>query len=98
MRILMLLLLPGTPPFEAKRIASGRYETLHLAYNPATRKVTGYFEQSGGYDENTKAPIFPCAFYLEGELKNDAVPIITYYPAAKPENVIRGKLQVNSNA
>ncbi|HEX8530111.1 MAG TPA: hypothetical protein VF646_08805 [Cytophagales bacterium] len=94
MKTLLLLLLLGTLAFDTPRIASGRYETLHLAYNPATRKVTGYFEQSGGYDENTKAPMFSCAFYLEGEMQRHAVPIRTYYPAARPEDVINGTLRV----
>ncbi len=94
MRTFLLLLLLGTLPFEGQRIASGKYETLHLAYNPATRKITGYFEQMGGYDENTKAPLFSCAFYLEGEVKSNAVSIRTYYPAARPEDVIGGTLRV----
>ena len=93
-----MLLLMGTLPFDANRIASGKYDTLHLAYNPATRKVTGYFEQHGGYNESTKAPMFSCAFYLEGEVKSNAVQIKTYYPATKPKHIILGKLQVNSHA
>ncbi len=94
MRTFLLLLLLGTLPVDTPRIASGKYETLHLAYNPVTRKVTGYFEQSGGYDENTQAPLFSCGFYLEGEVKSNAVSIKTYYPAARPEEVIGGTLRI----
>jgi hypothetical protein len=62
MKTLLLLLLLGTLPLDSQRTMPGRYEALHLAFNPRTNKVTGYFEQSGGYDENTGAPQFSCAF------------------------------------
>ncbi len=93
-----LLLLLATLPLHSNRIASGKYETLHLAYNPATRKVTGYFEQSGGYDQTTNAPLFSCAFYLEGEATGNAVRVRTYYPAARPEDVITGTLSIGAGS
>jgi hypothetical protein len=94
--LLLMLLLLEALPVDSKRITSGKYETLHLAYNPATRKVTGYFEQSGGYDENTNAPMFTCAFYLEGEVTGNAARLRTYYPAARPEDVINGTLGIGT--
>lgn len=94
--ILFLLLIFIYPPIQEHTIlVSGKYdEELHIAYNPQTSSVTGYFSSATGYDENTDKPKFTCKFYLEGKFENNKVIVKTYYPLSKSTDVISGTINV----
>ena len=65
----------------AQTLQSGAYEPgLYLAYDQQTQKLTGYFEDHTGWDEELKYPKFSCLFYIEGKLNSNNIQILTYYP------------------
>jgi hypothetical protein len=76
----------------SSQIPSGQYApSLKLAYNRSNGKVTGYFNDQTGYDEETKQSRFICKFYLEGDFNSNEIEIITYYPSDKTY-VVKGTL------
>ncbi|OYU85533.1 MAG: hypothetical protein CFE24_01120 [Flavobacterium sp. BFFFF2] len=78
-------------------IKSGQYGTLSLAFDPATKKLTGYFEDHTGWDEQTKAPRFSCVFYIEGLVTGNTFEVSTYYPNDKFEDTIIGEIEIVNN-
>ncbi len=93
----LLLVGAGFATHAQNAITSGTYdEQLHLAFNPATNVVTGYFESYTGLDEQTGNPRFSCIFYIEGKLKGKTALLKTYYPADSANDVINGTLQLKS--
>jgi hypothetical protein len=60
---LAILLLPCAA---RGQVASGRFETLLLAVDPASHIVTGYHEDYVGFDQATGEPPFGCVFYPQG--------------------------------
>lgn len=87
--IVTTLLLSGTT--FGQTITSGKYEpSLQLAFNSKTKKLTGYFKESTGWDEATKSPRFSCSFYIEGAVENREFNISTYYPGDKKDDTIAG--------
>jgi hypothetical protein len=59
---------------------SGVYDSLLIGVDEKSGLVTGYFEESTGWDEQTKSPRFTCAFFLYGKLQGDVYQITTWYP------------------
>lgn len=79
------------------QIKSGIYEDgLKLAYNPSNTLVTGFYEQYTGLDETTGNAKFSCIFYITGNYKSGEVSIETFYPLEEKEDLIQGKLRIDS--
>jgi hypothetical protein len=79
-------------------VISGNYELgLKLSYDSTTKKITGYFENYTGWDDESKAPKFSCIFYIEGTLTGKKFNIATYYPEDKKEDLINGTIQIITN-
>lgn len=77
------------------QISSGKYDNgLSIAFNPQTNKVTGYFENYSGLDENTGEPRFSCIFYISGIYNKDGFGIETYYPTDKEDGLIKGEIRI----
>jgi hypothetical protein len=70
-------------------LTSGYYDELKIAYNPETKRVTGYFESYTGVNAS-----FSCVFYIDGILLNNEAKIKTYYPIDTIGDVIEGKLKI----
>src|SRR5215204_1678191 len=86
--ILVLAFLMGNTPWESFAVGqtkpsgrSGNYDSLLLiGVDENSGMLTGYFEDSVGWDESTKSSRFSCAFFLYGRLRGDAYQITTWYP------------------
>jgi hypothetical protein len=77
------------------QISSGKYDDgLNLAFNPQTKKVTGYFESYTGVDENTGEPRFLCIFYITGIFNKNGFAIASYYPKDKEDDLINGEIRI----
>lgn len=78
-----------------QNILSGEYGFgLKLAYDKQTKKLTGYFENYTGWDEETKNPKFSCIFYIEGLVTKNKFGILTYYPEHKSDDTISGFVEI----
>ncbi len=76
-------------------LLSGEYDDgMYIAYDKQNSKITGYFENYTGWDEETKSPRFSCIFYIEGKVDSSIVTIDTYYPENKTEDKIIGSLRI----
>jgi hypothetical protein len=76
-------------------IKSGEYEFgLKLAFDSKTKKLTGYFENYTGWDEETNNPRFSCVFYIEGLVTNNIFQVLTYYPEYKSDDTINGQIEI----
>ena len=79
-------------------IQSGEYEFgLKLAFDNKTKKLTGYFENYTGWDEETNNPKFSCIFYIEGLVTKNKFGVLTYYPEDKSEDSINGQIEIINN-
>ena len=79
-------------------LLSGEYDFgMNIAFDKQNSKVTGYFENYSGWDEETKSPRFSCIFYIEGKVDSSIVTIDTYYPGDKTEDKIIGSLKIESD-
>lgn len=95
--ILALALFAGEATI-GQRLASGDYGFgLQIAVDSTTNKITGYYEMESGWDDNTKAPRFSCAFYVEGTVSGTKVKIGTYDPGYKKDDLISGTLEIIGN-
>jgi hypothetical protein len=70
---------------------SGFYDTMVIGVNKEKGEVTGFFSESTGWDQQTKAPSFSCIFYIYGKLQGDAYQVTTWYPSHN--DYIKGKLK-----
>ena len=96
--ILFIFLLFSTVTFSQQIIKSGEYDnSLRMAYDSESKKITGYYENYTGWDEETKAPRFSCIFYIEGTFVNQKAIIKTYYPVDKNEDTIEGHIEIVNN-
>lgn len=78
-------------------LLSGAYNSgLILAYDSITKKLTGYFENYIGMDEETGNPKFSCIFYIQGTITGSQFPIETYYPN-DTSDIIKGNMQIIDN-
>jgi len=81
----------------AQDFVSGNYEMgLRLAFDSTTKKISGYFENSTGWDERSKSPRFTCTFYLEGTVSGRKFNIKTYDPTDKKVDLITGTFEIVS--
>lgn len=79
-------------------IQSGEYGFgLKLAFDSKTNKLTGYFENYKGWDEETNNHKFSCIFYLEGLVAKNKFGVLTYYPENKSKDTISGQLEIINN-
>jgi len=92
--VLLLFVFFTSSSFCQKTPLSGHYDLeLELAFNPTTKKVTGYYENATG--ENSK---FSCIFYIEGSVLGNSFTIQTYFPNDKATDLIIGTMEiVNAN-
>lgn len=92
--LMTYLLVCASNQLFGQRIQSGEYEFgLNLAFDTKSNKITGYFENYTGYDEQTKEPRFSCIFYIVGTLSDSQFSIETFYPNEK-EDHIKGNIQL----
>ena len=91
--LLSMLLLAASPPAHAQdtSIASGVYDELLMGFDPTTRIVSGYYYSETGGGQ------FSCIFYLSGKLSGASAPISTYFPEEPADEVIKGKLVVETH-
>lgn len=77
-------------------LKSGEYDNgLRLAYDSQSNKITGYYENFTGWNEDTKTPRFSCIFYIEGDFSGQKTTIKTYFPEDnKNEDTIEGYMEV----
>jgi len=95
--ILLYLLFLSTISYSQK-IVSGTYDSgLILAYDSTNNLLTGFYENSTGWDEATSSPKFSCTFYIECVPEGNTVKIKTYYPGDKLEETITGTLEIIDN-
>src|SRR5262249_43703361 len=80
-----------------QRIISGDYDpALKLSYDSSTKKVTGYFEMYGGWDDQNKNPRFSCVFYIDGIMSGRKFNVNTYCPSDKLNDTIPGTMEIIS--
>ncbi|MES1181305.1 MAG: hypothetical protein ABUL44_00775, partial [Flavobacterium sp.] len=73
---------------------SGEYDSgLKLAYDKKRNKLTGYYENYTGLDEETAYPKFSCIFYIQGTITDNQFTVNTYYPNDTSQ-IIKGTLQL----
>jgi len=78
-----------------QKIISGDYGYgLRLSYDNKTNKLTGYFENYTGWDEETQSPKFSCIFYIQGLVLGQKFNINTYYPTQKRDDIIEGTIEI----
>ena len=79
----------------SQTIHSGEYEFgLKLAFDNKTKKLTGYFENYTGWDDETNNPKFSCIFYIEGLVTKNKFEVLTYYPEDKSVDSINGQIEI----
>ena len=78
-----------------QRIKSGEYRYgLKLAFNNQTKRLTGYFENYTGWDEEAKRPKFSCIFYIDGFATKSQFRVLTYYPEYRSDDNITGEMEI----
>ncbi len=96
--LIFIILILISRDFWGQRLLSGEYDLgMKIAFDETTNKLTGYFENYTGWDEQTNLPMFSCIFYLEGIAKSDIVKISTYYPEYKEDDIIEGTVEIINN-
>jgi hypothetical protein len=81
-----------------QQLMSGIYDgRLRLSFDSANKKVTGYFEEYTGSDEQTGNPRFSCVFYLEGTMTGQKFTVNTYYPTDSKDDLIQGTMEIVTN-
>jgi hypothetical protein len=100
LRALLSLVLLGSTALCFSAVAqtrpagsSGHYESLLIGVDENSRVVTGYFEESTGWNERARSPQFTCAFFLFGKLEGDAYPVTIWYPGTDIAEPIKGQLK-----
>lgn len=79
----------------AQKIIPGDYgDGLKLSFDSTTKKVTGYFENYSGIDEQNSNPRFSCIFYIEGTATGQKFTIQTFYPTNRKDDVIQGTMEI----
>lgn len=88
--VLNLLALPFS--WAQTPLVSGNYDSeLLIAYNTSTKKITGYYENGTG-DNNQ----FSCIFYLEGQVTGKSFLVQTYFPNDKTDDLQKGTINLIS--
>jgi len=77
------------------QLSSGIYSSgLHIAFDSTHQTITGYFEEYSGLEEETGQSKFSCIFFIHGKLKNNFIPIKTYYPFEQNADTIIGYIKI----
>ena len=77
--------------YDTHKGTSGYYgSSMIIGVDQNNDRVTGYYENYRGWDENTQTPLFSCIFYFTGELQGDNYQIRSWNPEFK--DVIDGNL------
>ena len=93
--LLFLISIGIVTSLSGQNISSGEYENgLDLAFDPKLKMLTGYFNNSSGFDESTGQPRFVCSFFLITYPKQKNVPLLSLEPLALTEQGIDGELTV----
>lgn len=88
-----------TSPLFCQDLLSGKYDSgMFIAFDKQNAKITGYFENYTGWDEETKSPRFSCIFYIEGKVDSSIVTINTFYPEDKTTDRIIGSLRIDPDS
>jgi hypothetical protein len=96
--IFSVFLLVSMFTFGQQILQSGEYDnSLKIAYDSKSKKVSGYYENYTGWDEETKSARFSCIFYIEGTIVDKNVIIKTYFPEDKNEDSIEGRIEIVNN-
>jgi hypothetical protein len=79
--LLTVILLLLSNILFGQSIMSGDYDIgLKLAYDKNLNKLTGYYENFTGYDEESDRPKFSCIFYITGTISDSQFTVETYFP------------------
>lgn len=90
----LLLLLLSNSVF-GQKVISGVYSNgLTLSYDSAANRLSGYYENYTGWDEETKSSKFSCVFYIEGIAVGQKFNVKTYYPTDKKDDNIDGTIEI----
>jgi hypothetical protein len=74
--------------------SSGNYQELMVALNRTNNTLSGYYQNSTGWDSEAERPRFNCIFYVWGKKQGDHYAIQTWFPGdAKATEVIAGELK-----
>ena len=80
-------------------IISGDYDIgLKISYDSTSKKITGFYENSTGWDEKTNSPKFICAYYFEGIVTGKKIDINSYNPKYKKDDQIPGTIEIVTNS
>lgn len=87
--IFIILLSPASLAYaEEQSVISGIYkDDMLIAYDKASNRITGYFNEHTGIDGR-----FSCIFYFSGKLSDGKADIVSYFPENPSEDVIKGAL------
>ena len=78
----------------SQTLISGYYGNgLSLAYNPASKQISGYFENYTGLDNNGES-VFSCIFYFKEALTGSKIHITSFYPADSAGSLVKGTLEI----
>lgn len=81
-----------------QNLTSGEYDSgMKIAYDSSTNKITGYFENYTGMDEETGNPKFSCVFYIIGTVKDSKVNVTTYYPNSNDDQIV-GIIEIKNDS
>lgn len=99
MRIFTFIFIVLIPviTFGQPEITPGNYSSLSLALDKTTKLVTGYYENSTGWDEEAQSPRFICAFYFYGTLSGTNAEIKSVMPKYPEMDTIPGVLEAAEN-
>lgn len=75
---------------------SGLYDSLILGFDPGTRILTGYFQETRRGNGTDEAPQFSCAFALLGTVDGEGAPIATWFP--EDDEVIAGAVTLGEDS
>jgi hypothetical protein len=59
---------------------SGNYGNLSIAYDSSQNRITGYFNDATGWDDELQEPKFTCTFYINGYYTDSSSQITSFYP------------------
>ena len=95
--LLFIVFLAGAFVSFGQEVVAGDYDMgLKVAYDPSTKRMTGYFEDyTYGIETPPRAPQFSCVFYLEGTVSGTTGTLRTAYPNDL-EDLIVGRFELVS--
>lgn len=89
--IIGVTVMPLPLPAQTLKLSPGNYDHL-LFVGMQKDRLTAFYENYTGWDEEAKSPRFSCIFFIEGVIKGKDFPIMTYYPEKGQDEIINGRL------